>query len=390
MHTGEPPPLDLPRSDLEARVDARLDELGVISPDARDAGEALLAVAVELHTTALATLVERLHDAGGDAAVDAAAGDPRVGPILVLHDLHPGDLVSQVETALHGALTELGGSTPVGGALLGVDAGIARVSIADPSARSGCNGSSRADHVVRALLAGVPELDDVEVVAPMMRVPDDPVETLVALPRLRAVAPEAVAAPARLDACELCGTAVADGHGHGVDVEQHRLVCLCDPCRIVLGANRDGQGRFRALPDRVIADPEFARADGEWEALGIPVSTAFFFHDSVADGIVAFYPSPAGATESLLGAQQWGDLAGTSAVASELVPDTEAMLVRRSDHAHESYLVPVDRCYELVGLLRMHWRGFDGGQDAHDALDEFFGRIRAEARDAQPGAVVRA
>jgi len=30
------------------------------------------------------------------------------------------------------------------------------------------------------------------------------------------------------------------------------------------------------------------------------------------------------------------------------------------------------------------------GINAHDALDEFFGRIRAEARAAQPGAVVRA
>jgi hypothetical protein len=389
MHAAEPPP-DVPRPDLEARVDARLDELGAMSPAAREAGEALLAAAVELHTSALAALVERLRDAGGDEAVDAVASDARVGPILVLHALHPSDLASRVETALHGVLGELGGTTAVGGALLGVDAGIARVSVADPSARSGCNGSSRADHVVGALLAAVPELDDVDVIAPVMRVPDDPVETQVALPKLRAVAPAPTPAPTPRDTCELCGTAVADGHGHGVDAEQHRLVCLCDPCRIVLGANRDGHGRFRALPDRVVADPEFARADGEWEALGIPVSTAFFFHDSVADGIVAFYPSPAGATESLLGAHQWEDLAGTSAVASELVPDTEAMLVRRGDDVHESYLVPVDRCYELVGLLRMHWRGFDGGQEAHDALDEFFGRIRAEARDLRPGAVVRA
>jgi hypothetical protein len=95
---------------------------------------------------------------------------------------------------------------------------------------------------------------------------------------------------------------------------------------------------------------------------------------------VAFYPSPAGATESLLGARDWEALAATSAAARDLAPDTEAMLVRRTADIHEAYLVPVDRCYELVGLVRTHWRGFDGGQDAHDALDEFFGRVRAEAK----------
>jgi hypothetical protein len=218
----------------------------------------------------------------------------------------------------------------------------------------------------------------------------EPTVTHLPLPKLRTRPPGADPAEAPSDRCELCGAALLEHHGHGVDVEQHRLVCLCDPCRVVLSANRDGHGRFRALPDRVIADPDFAGADGEWEALGIPVSTAFFFHDSVAGGIVAFYPSPAGATESLLGAQQWEDLARTSLVAADLAPDTEAMLVRRSATARESYLVPVDRCYELVGLLRRHWRGFDGGQDAHDALDELFGRIRTDARDARTGAFVGA
>ena len=43
-------------------------------------------------------------------------------------------------------------------------------------------------------------------------------------------------------------------------------------------------------------------------------------------------------------------------------------------------LVPIDACYELVGRLRTLWRGFDGGQEAHDALDAFFDDVRARAR----------
>jgi hypothetical protein len=44
--------------------------------------------------------------------------------------------------------------------------------------------------------------------------------------------------------------------------------------------------------------------------------------------------------------------------------------------------VPIDTCYELVGRLRMLWRGFDGGQEAHEALNEFFERVKARARPA--------
>ena len=46
----------------------------------------------------------------------------------------------------------------------------------------------------------------------------------------------------------------------------------------------------------------------------------------------------------------------------------------------ECFLVPIDACYELVGELRRLWRGFDGGSEAHDALDAFFDRVRAARR----------
>lgn len=314
-------------SDLEARVDASLARLGALSADAQHDGEALLVAAIELHAPAVHALVEALRDDGDDAAVARVAADPRVAAVLELHDLLPDGATSR--------------DTPCG-------------------ASPGVSSSSA------------------------------PTEVRLPMPKLRTATPDPVADPPSVERCELCGVAVATGHGHGVDVEVHRLICLCDGCRLALGANVANQGRFRALPSRIVADPAFASADGEWDDLGIPVSTAFFFHDSVAGGIVAFYPGPAGATESLLGAHQWEALAATSTVARDLVPDTEAMLVRRTARTHESYLVPVDRCYELVGLLRTHWRGFDGGQDAHDALDGFFSRIRAEAHVADREDMVRA
>ena len=67
-------------------------------------------------------------------------------------------------------------------------------------------------------------------------------------------------------------------------------------------------------------------------------------------------------------------------------PDVEALLVHASDqrasHKAEAFLVPIDVCYELVGHLRMLWRGFDGGQDVRKRLDEFFSHVRAKSRPA--------
>jgi hypothetical protein len=48
--------------------------------------------------------------------------------------------------------------------------------------------------------------------------------------------------------------------------------------------------------------------------------------------------------------------------------------------------VPIDVCYELVGELRRLWKGFDGGTEAHAALDAFFDRVRAKAKPAQASA----
>ena len=44
------------------------------------------------------------------------------------------------------------------------------------------------------------------------------------------------------------------------------------------------------------------------------------------------------------------------------------------------YVVPVDACYELVGPLRIAWRGFDGGTEARTRIAEFFDRIHARCR----------
>ena len=50
----------------------------------------------------------------------------------------------------------------------------------------------------------------------------------------------------------------------------------------------------------------------------------------------------------------------------------------------ETFLVPIDACYEFVGGLRMRWRGFDGGSSARDFIDDFFAQVAARSRPVPP------
>lgn len=181
--------------------------------------------------------------------------------------------------------------------------------------------------------------------------------------------------------CEMCGADVPGEHSHVVDLDTRRLLCTCRPCALLFTAAGAGRGNFRSVPDRYLTDPQFRINAGRWEELQVPVSVAFFFHNSVLDRVVAHYPSPAGATESLLDLSAWAAIVGENPLAAALEPDVEALVVRRDrDAAHEYYVVPIDTCYELVGRVRMHWSGFDGGAEVRADLDAFFADVRSRAR----------
>jgi hypothetical protein len=180
----------------------------------------------------------------------------------------------------------------------------------------------------------------------------------------------------------MCAVAIPDDHDHVVDLEARGLLCTCRGCYLLFSPEGAGGSRFRAVPDRVLSFPDFSLSPGEWDRLQIPVGVAFFFVNSTLGRVAAFYPSPAGATESLLPLEAWDEIVASNPALATLCPDVEAMLVRADGGSTECFLVPIDACYELVGQLRRLWRGFDGGQDAHDALAGFFERVRTRALPA--------
>ncbi|HEY2673061.1 MAG TPA: DUF5947 family protein [Rugosimonospora sp.] len=187
-------------------------------------------------------------------------------------------------------------------------------------------------------------------------------------------------AGAARERCEMCDEALGDRHGHVVDLERRSLACTCRACYLLFTGEGAGGGRYRSVPDRVCHDPDRPLTASDWDALGIPVGTAFFFHHSGLDQIVASYPSPAGATECELDLSAWGRLAADRPLCSALRPDVEALFVTRTDGGIETYLIPIDECYALVGRIRLSWSGLDGGQEVRDALASFAADLRGRAR----------
>jgi hypothetical protein len=181
--------------------------------------------------------------------------------------------------------------------------------------------------------------------------------------------------------CELCGETISEEHNHLVDLQARTLMCACRGCYLLFTPEGAGGHHFKAVPDRYLAFTDVHLTPSQWDALQIPVSVAFFFVNSTIDRVAAFYPSPAGATESLLSLDVWDDLVGANPELATLLPDVEAILVRtdRGTKEVEVYLVPIDACYELVGHLRRLWQGFDGGTEAHEALELFFFGVRDRA-----------
>lgn len=184
------------------------------------------------------------------------------------------------------------------------------------------------------------------------------------------------------ESCEMCSEQIADEHQHVVNVEGRRLMCVCRACYLLF-TDQQAALRYRAVPDRYLALPDFALDRRRWEALQIPVGLAFFFRNSHLDRTVTFYPGPAGATESELDLESWNDLRHADPRVDMLADDTEALLVRVPDQQSRPpvcHLLPIDACYEFVGRLRLLWRGFDGGQEVTDFIDEFFENLTVRSK----------
>lgn len=181
--------------------------------------------------------------------------------------------------------------------------------------------------------------------------------------------------------CELCGDPIPPQHRHLLDLQSRELMCACRACKILFDRGAAGGGHYRLVPDRRLRLPELQLDDASWAELRVPVDLAFFFHHSGEDRVVAFYPSPAGPAESLLELGAWEQIERANPVLGTLEPDVEALLVNRSRGARRHFLVPIEDCYALVGLIRTRWRGLTGGREVWGEVERFFDDLASRSTE---------
>jgi len=186
--------------------------------------------------------------------------------------------------------------------------------------------------------------------------------------------------PVAAERCDYCATPLEPEHSHLIELAARRILCACRPCAIVFEPAGAAQGKYRAIPTRYRELPNFALDDQQWEALQIPIGLVFFFFNSLEQKVVGLYPSPAGATESLLPLETWDHVGAAYPEIASLQPDVEALLVQRMGTVSRAFIVPIDAAYELVGLIRTTWKGFDGGEEAQAKIVAYFDKIGARSR----------
>ncbi|HXB70218.1 MAG TPA: DUF5947 family protein [Candidatus Acidoferrales bacterium] len=195
--------------------------------------------------------------------------------------------------------------------------------------------------------------------------------------------------------CELCGAGVAAEHEHLIEPDKRRLVCVCQACAILFGGQSGHlgsvTGRYKRVPSRIRFLRGFRLTDAHWDSLLVPINMAFFFASSASGSasskMIAVYPSPAGATESLLPLETWDQIAAENPELQTMEADVEALLVNRLGAGrgfpvNQYFLLPIDQCFKLVGLVRTNWRGLSGGTELWWELERFFAALNARAGSA--------
>jgi hypothetical protein len=199
--------------------------------------------------------------------------------------------------------------------------------------------------------------------------------------RSQGVAAAAAADPETVPSehCGLCGLPIAAQHRHVIDLAKREILCACQACSVLFDHSAAGGRHYRLLPRRRLLLARLKLDDLDWRALGIPVEVAFFVRDSGRAAMTAYYPSPAGVTESQLALDAWDEIERRNPSLAGIEPDVEALLINRIRRPTRAFVVGLEECFRLTAVVRQRWRGLGGGDEVWVAIERFFSDLEATA-----------
>jgi hypothetical protein len=180
--------------------------------------------------------------------------------------------------------------------------------------------------------------------------------------------------------CEFCSAKLSGQHRHLLDIGRRMTICACDPCAFRL--ENSINGRFKLIPRETSTLPEFHLTGLQWENLNLPINVVFIYYDRLTYRPTAMYPGPSGAVESRMNVEDWRAILAANPALENLKPEVEALLIDRTGDTPGYFRAPIDVCFELVRLIRKHWRGFAGGGRVWLEIETFFARLREQTAPA--------
>ena len=178
--------------------------------------------------------------------------------------------------------------------------------------------------------------------------------------------------------CEMCAQEIREDHQHLFDPASRHVICGCDGCSLLFDSG--GRTKYRRIPRDTKLLENFQLPDTQWERLQIPISLGFVYRSSVASVVVAAYPSPFGLVEATVDEEPWRVIVSANAELVELREDVEALLVNRLRGQQDYFIAPIDRCFELAGIVRRHWQGMSGGDRVWAEVGHYLAALRKRAR----------
>jgi hypothetical protein len=172
--------------------------------------------------------------------------------------------------------------------------------------------------------------------------------------------------------CYFCSKPIPADHKHFADLENMKFMCTCELCAVLQAES----GTYHQVPERYKYLKGFDLPGRIWLGFRIPVNMAFIVYNSARQKPVAYYPSPAGATESELRLESWDVLTQKNPVLNDMDDDLEGFMINRLDEPHEHFIMPIDCCYKLIGLIRTTWQGLNGGEEMRSSVRTFFDELK--------------
>jgi hypothetical protein len=156
-----------------------------------------------------------------------------------------------------------------------------------------------------------------------------------------------------IEECDLCAESIPTEHEHLLEPDARRVFCACKACVALFSQEQQRHSpRYLRVERRAARLHDVDIDDSTWAELGVPVGLAFFTVRSRTGEVVATFPGRSSIIETFVPLRTWSDLERRFSVLKGILPDVEALLVRRTSRHQDYFQLSVDHCYELSSLLR--------------------------------------